>query len=76
MRHRGQGVVRVLQLATQRLLDAWVEQAADALRALSEMAEERLLDLGRPGTSDVIPTRYAAQHLGTPGAGPPAGGDR
>ena len=25
-------------LATQRLLDGWVEQAADALRALSEMA--------------------------------------
>ncbi len=34
-------------LATQRLLDAWVEQAADTLRALSEAAEERLLDLGR-----------------------------
>ena len=50
-------------LATQRLLDAWVEQAADALRALSEMAEERLLDLGRPSTPDGIPTRYAAEHL-------------
>jgi hypothetical protein len=34
-------------LATQRLLDTWVEQAADTLRALSEAAEERLLELGR-----------------------------
>jgi hypothetical protein len=34
-------------LATQRLLDAWVEQAADTLRALSEAAEERLLELAR-----------------------------
>jgi hypothetical protein len=37
----------------QRLLDSWVEQAADTLRAISEAAEERLLDLGGPGpTSD------------------------
>jgi uncharacterized protein YjiS (DUF1127 family) len=63
-------------LATQRLLDAWVEQAADALRALSEMAEERLLDLGRPGTPDGIPTRYAAEQLGSPGADLPGSGDR
>jgi hypothetical protein len=28
----------------QRALDAWVEQAADTLRALSDLAEERLLD--------------------------------
>jgi hypothetical protein len=33
-------------LATQRLLDAWVEQGADTLRALAETLEERLLDLG------------------------------
>lgn len=30
----------------QRLLDAWVEQAADTLLALSDAFEERLLDLG------------------------------
>jgi hypothetical protein len=46
-------------LATQRLLDAWVEQAADALRAVSEAAEERLLDLGRTSPPDGIPTPYA-----------------
>lgn len=33
-------------LPTQRALDAWVEQAADALRALSDAAEERLLGDG------------------------------
>lgn len=33
-------------LPTQRALDAWVEQAADTLAALSEALEERLLDLG------------------------------
>lgn len=33
---------------TQRAVDAWVEQAADSLRALAEACEERLLDLGRP----------------------------
>src|SRR6478736_7337041 len=40
-------------LPTQRALDAWVEQAADSLRALSETVEERLLDLGsrRAGTA-------------------------
>jgi|SRR6478609_1419619 len=37
-------------LATQRLLDAWVEQGADTLRALAEALEERLLDLGSAGT--------------------------
>ena len=34
-------------ITTQRALDAWVEQAADTLRALSEALEERLIDLGR-----------------------------
>src|SRR3954471_22023108 len=33
-------------LPTQRALDAWVEQAADTLRALSESLEGRLLELG------------------------------
>ena len=64
-------------LATQRLLDAWVEQAADTLRAVSEAAEERLLDLGRPGPPDGIPTRYAADHLtSSPHRGAPEGGPR
>ena len=31
-------------LPAGRVLDAWVEQAADTLRALSEAMEERLLD--------------------------------
>ncbi|MDN5768781.1 MAG: hypothetical protein L0H96_25080 [Humibacillus sp.] len=31
-------------LTAGRVLDAWVEQAADTLRALSEAMEERLLD--------------------------------
>ncbi|MEW1953976.1 hypothetical protein [Terrabacter sp. NPDC080008] len=31
-------------LPTQRALDAWVEQAADTLAALSEALEERLLE--------------------------------
>jgi hypothetical protein len=63
-------------LTTQRLLDAWVEQAADALRALSEAAEERLLDLGRTSAPDGIPTGYAAAdlpgsaRLGAPEVGP------
>ncbi|TQN46947.1 hypothetical protein FHX52_0036 [Humibacillus xanthopallidus] len=62
---------------TQRLLDTWVEQAADALRALSEAAEERLLDLGRASAPDGIPTGYAAGDLARsarPGA--PEGGPR
>ena len=32
-------------------LDAWVEQAADTLLALSEALEERLLDLGAASSS-------------------------
>ena len=35
-------------IGTQRELDAWVEQAADTLRALSDAMEERLLDVSRP----------------------------
>src|SRR3954451_936701 len=37
-------------LPTQRALDAWVEQAADTLRALSESLEERLLQVGSAST--------------------------
>lgn len=33
-------------VVTQRLLDAWVEQAADTLLALSDALEERLLARG------------------------------
>jgi len=33
-------------LMTQRVLDDWVERAADSLRAVSEAMEERLIDLG------------------------------
>jgi hypothetical protein len=39
-------------LPTQRALDAWVEQAADTLRALSEALEERLIHLGTAPVSD------------------------
>ena len=42
-------------LPTQRALDAWVEQAADTLRALSEALEERLLDLGSAAPSATSP---------------------
>ena len=42
-------------LPTQRALDAWVEQAADTLRALSEALEERLLDLGSAARSAISP---------------------
>lgn len=34
------------EVATQRLLDAWVEQAADTLLALSDALEERILEIG------------------------------
>ncbi len=54
-------------LATSRLLDAWVEQAADTLRALSEAVEERLLALGRAATLDVpredAPAAYAVDRV-------------
>ncbi|HET8987321.1 MAG TPA: hypothetical protein VFN43_02330 [Humibacillus sp.] len=64
-------------LTTQRLLDTWVEQAADALRALSDAAEERLLDLGRPSPPDGIPMGYAADGLtSSPRTGAPEGGAR
>lgn len=36
----------------QRLLDAWVEQAADTLLALSDALEERLLELGSSLSED------------------------
>src|SRR3954471_15622992 len=55
-------------LPTQRALDAWVEQAADTLRALSEALEERLLDLG------ATPARQHedADHRGSGALGPSA----
>lgn len=40
---------------TQRAVDAWVEQAADALRAVAEACEERLLVTGR-ATAEAPPT--------------------
>ena len=43
-------------LPTQRALDAWVEQAADTLRALSEALEERLIDLGTAPVSGAATT--------------------
>lgn len=42
-------------LAIQRAVDAWVEQAADTLRALSEALEERLIDLGSPPSTSPSP---------------------
>jgi hypothetical protein len=36
----------------QRLLDTWVEQAADTLLALSDALEERLLELGSSLSED------------------------
>ncbi|GAB3080676.1 hypothetical protein GCM10027053_51230 [Intrasporangium mesophilum] len=49
--------------AVQRLLDSWVEQAADTLRAISEAAEERLLDAGS------VETGHGAAAPGTPPRG-------
>ncbi len=63
-------------LPTQRLLDAWVEQAADTLRALSEAAEERLIALGRAEAASapiaVSPTDGLA--AARPGSGSSPGG--
>jgi hypothetical protein len=39
-------------VVTQRLLDAWVEQAADTLLALSDALEERLLARGSATAPD------------------------
>src|SRR3954469_20329261 len=52
-------------LPTQRALDAWVEQAADTLRAVSESMEERLLDLGSGRARDTDPSSDPA---GLPGS--------
>src|SRR3954452_11852284 len=58
-------------LPTQRALDAWVEQAADTLRALSESLEERLLELGSaptpPAGADSEPTSGPAGVAGLSG---------
>ncbi|MCU1536734.1 MAG: hypothetical protein JWP82_1085 [Humibacillus sp.] len=70
-------------LTTQRLLDAWVEQAADTLRALSEAAEERLLELGRADVTGVSgdeppPVGSPSPSVSRPGVGlgPLGGGAR
>lgn len=50
-------------LPTQRLLDAWVEQAADTLLALSDALEERLLDAARPpDAATAIPVATTGHH--------------
>lgn len=48
-------------LPTQRLLDAWVEQAADTMRALTECAEEHLL-----GASSPAPASSSSRGTGDP----------
>lgn len=61
-------------ITTQRALDAWVEQAADTLRAISEALAERLIDLGRtPDTARTapvhrspVPGQTVGQTLGQP----------
>lgn len=45
-----------------RVLDAWVEQAADTLRALSEALEERLLDGARADGADGADGADRADH--------------
>jgi hypothetical protein len=60
-------------LPTQRALDAWVEQGADTLRALSEALEERLLELGSMRSSH--PADDDGFVSGTPGSAA-GGGDR
>jgi hypothetical protein len=64
-------------LGVQRLLDGWVEQAADTLRAVSEAAEERLLELGRSSEpyAGTPPARDAAP-TGVPPASPRHGAGR
>lgn len=52
-------------LPTQRALDAWVEQAADTLRALSEALEERLLELGSMRSHSADDDGFVS---GTPGS--------
>ena len=56
-------------LATQRLLDTWVEQGADTLRALAEALEERLLDLGSAGVAPSPATDRSARTEGSVEAG-------
>jgi hypothetical protein len=45
---------------TQRAVDAWVEQAADTLRAVAEACEERLLEVGRAPAETWETTRQVA----------------
>ena len=71
-------------LTTQRLLDAWVEQAADTMRALAEGLEERLLELARPVPTDhstgpgspIDGSPIAGSPSGPAGSGPEATGTR
>jgi len=60
-------------LPTQRALDAWVEQAADTLRALSEALEERLLELGSKRSPSAGDDGFGS---GTPGSAARAGDPR
>ena len=64
-------------LGVQRLLDSWVEQAADTLRAVSEAAEERLLELGRSHEpyAGTPPSRPGAPTAAPP-VSPPHGAGR
>ena len=56
------------------VLDAWVEQASDTLRALSEALEERLLELG--STRGTRPTGDDEFVSGPPGSATRAGDPR
>ena len=60
-------------LPTQRALDAWVEQAADSLRALSEALEERLLELGSKRSHSAGDDGFVS---GATGSAPRAGDPR
>ena len=53
-------------LATQRPLDAWVEQAADALRALSEAARGAPARPRPRGHPDAVTPPYAADGIASP----------
>lgn len=56
-------------LAASRHLDAWVDQAADTLRALSEALEESLIDLGASLTRSDAAHRPSSSDRGQVGHG-------
>jgi len=60
-------------LPTQRALDAWVEQAADSLRALSGALEERFVVLGSKRSHSAGDDGFVS---GTTGSAPRAGDPR